>query len=335
MPDVVDIVFTGAGAVFAGTGLFFAGTAMLGAARSIGSRSWIPVQGRILASDVDVKISSGSTMGASYNSRIEYEYEAGGRRFTGNNVDFSRFRSSSPRDAARTLWRYPAGEAVTVYHSPWKPERSVLEPGRIGPHVSGLILGIALTLFGTFFALGGWFGFDVVTQRIGDAIDVDEEFAWRFLPPFVIVIGSALIVAGLLAARRSARTRAWPTAEGTVLASEVVRERSSSSSTTTTTAGQYVYKAEVAYEYEVNGDRYVSNRVQLLDVSSSNDNRARATRERYNSGDRVRVYYDPKNPERAVLEPGGAGGSWLLFVVGAGFVIIASIMMWFHSITSR
>lgn len=329
----MEIIFAIVGVIFAGVGLFFAGAAVLSVFRSILSRNWYPVPGTIVASEVSVNVgSSSSPTGASYDPRITYEYEVNGRLFTGNNLNFSRFRTNTPGQASNAVRHYPAGKTVTVYHDPIRPERSVLEPGKIGVHISGFIVGAAVTLFGTFFVLGGWFGFEVVTERIGKGMGIDEEFVWSYFPPFVILVGTGLVVGGIIAGIRSRRAHSWPTVEGTIIASGVVREHASGSSNSMVTGGQNVYKPEVAYEYEINGERYVSNRIELLDVASSNQGRAQSIQSNYKPGDQVRVYYDPENPERSLLKPGGWGGSCLMIVVGAGFIIIASIIMGLHSI---
>lgn len=331
----MEIIFAFVGFAFACIGLFFAGSALLNIARSIAARSWRPVPGKILTSDVSTNLTqSSSPVGAGYDPKITYEYEVGGISYTGTNLNFSRFRTNSPSQASRTVRKYPTGAAVTIYYNPMNPERAVLEPGKIAPHISGLILGIALALFGTFFGFGGWLGFDVLLKRVGDLAGIDQAFIWRYLPPSIIVLGAGIIVAGLLAGQRSHRSRKWPTTEGTVIASGIVRESSSSSSSTIST-NQSVYKPEVAYEYEINGERYVSNKIELLDISTNNRGRAESIQRRYTVGDTVRVHVDPNNPERAVLQPGGKSGSCLLIVVGSGFVIIAFIMMWFYSIIAQ
>lgn len=331
----MEIIFALFGFAFACVGLFFAGTALLGMIRSAASRNWYPVPGRILSSEVAADIASGSSpVGANYNARIRYEYEVNGRQFTGENVDFSRFRTNTPGQAARTVRNYPAGAAVTVYHHPLRPERAALEPGRIGVHMSGLLVGGAVMLFGILFGFGGLLGFDVFIDKLGTRLGIDEDFVWRYFPPFIVVVGAGIAAAGVLAGLRSRKTAQWPTTEGTIIASGIVRESSSSTNTTVSTGGS-VYKPEVAYRYEVGGKEYVSNRIELMDISTSNRGRAESIGSAYNTGDRVRVYYDPGNPERAVLQPGGKSGSCLMIVVGAGFVIIASIIMWFHSIVAQ
>ena len=47
---------------------------------------------------------------------------------------------------------------------------------------------------------------------------------------------------------------------------------------------------------------------------------------RYEAGAHVDVYYDPRKPERAVLEPGPPGYAWLMLVTG---VLLAAVGLYF------
>lgn len=331
----MGIIFAIFGLIFALVGLYFVGQAVVGIVRAMNSRNWYAVDGVITASDVKVDVGSGSSSRASYIPAIEYEYEVRGTRYTADNVNFSRFHTSSPTAAARTVRNYPVGEQVTVYHHPWQPEKATLEQGKIGAQTSGLIVGTAVAAFGIFFGFGGLLGFDKLLDQVGENVGINEEFVWTYLLPFVMVIGGVVIAFGFRTIYRSIKTKSWPTTQGKVIGSGIVRSMSSSNSSSTTITNNYTYKAEIAYEYEVNDQRYVSNRVRLLDISSNNYGRAESIQSRYKEGTTVLVYYNPADPEQALLEPGGSSGAWLPIVVGTGFIIISSIMMWFHSIVAE
>ncbi len=331
----MDIIFAIFGFIFALVGLYFVGQAVLGIVRAVKSRNWYTVDGVITASDVKVDVGSGSSSQASYTPAIEYEYEVRGTRYTADNVNFSRFQTPSPTAAARTVRKYPVGEQVTVYHHPWQPEKATLEPGKIGAQMSGLIVGTAVSAFGLAFGFGGLLGFDNAIDRVSEGIGFDHNFAWTYLVPFIMVIGLLVMAFGFRTIYRSRKTKSWPTTQGIVIGSGIVRSSSSSTSGSSTVRSNYTYKAEIAFEYEVNGQRYVSNRVRLLDIATNNQGRAESIQSRYKEGTPVLVYYDSTNPEQALLEPGGSSGAWLPILVGSGFVIICSIMMWFHSIVAE
>jgi len=90
-------------------------------------------------------------------------------------------------------------------------------------------------------------------------------------------------------------TQTWLSTTGTILMSSVQWKRTGNSSST--------YPV-VVYQYEVNGQRYQSQRIkageQFLNVRVMGQ--ADATVNRYSIGATVTVYYDPKNPAESVLE---------------------------------
>ncbi|MEW6084824.1 MAG: DUF3592 domain-containing protein [Chloroflexota bacterium] len=61
----------------------------------------------------------------------------------------------------------------------------------------------------------------------------------------------------------------------------------------------------VTYEYEIDGVKYVSNRVRVEDVSGPTTGGGWYTKQlfkRYPKGSTVTVYYNPKNPKESALE---------------------------------
>ncbi len=60
---------------------------------------------------------------------------------------------------------------------------------------------------------------------------------------------------------------------------------------------------EIWYEYEVDDKVYKSDRVNYGFTGSSDEAFATEYIEKYPIGKTVKVYYDPKNPQKAVLEP--------------------------------
>lgn len=94
----------------------------------------------------------------------------------------------------------------------------------------------------------------------------------------------------------SVRSRSWPTTTGKVKRSSVEE------------VGKQ-YRESFQYEYTVDGSNYVSNVISFLDLFLlvfMNGTRSRRTAkhivDRYPTGSEVTVYYDKKNPKRAVLE---------------------------------
>ncbi len=79
------------------------------------------------------------------------------------------------------------------------------------------------------------------------------------------------------------------------------------------------YEAEIIYSYTVGGLEYHCStlaigkeRLELTERKSLN------LHDQYPLHGPVRVFYDPSNPARAVLEPGKEGNSALLIAIGMG-----------------
>lgn len=70
------------------------------------------------------------------------------------------------------------------------------------------------------------------------------------------------------------------------------------------------YMPSVRYEFEVGDKRYIAERLHFLGSSYNDIAEARRRLERFPVGAKVTAYYDPDDPERAVLDnsaPGRAG----------------------------
>jgi hypothetical protein len=80
------------------------------------------------------------------------------------------------------------------------------------------------------------------------------------------------------------RARSWPATPGTIVSSRL--------------SGR---AAEVRYAYQASGRKLTARRVHIGEFSGI-ESYARAVVARYPAGSSAAVYYDPKRPERAVLE---------------------------------
>jgi hypothetical protein len=149
-------------------------------------------------------------------------------------------------------------------------------------------------------------------------------------------LGVALILyGGWLAFQTAGATgeaddsRAWPTAEGVVTASSVVKSRSQGARG----SGHDIFTADVAYSYPVSGRALVGHRVHFEGVRATHEADAAAIVARYPVGAPVTVHYDPADPEHATLETGAP--AWRIWRkclgvmgVGAAIVVLAFLLAW-------
>jgi hypothetical protein len=145
---------------------------------------------------------------------------------------------------------------------------------------------------------------------------------------FAIAALAALAALGFIALHWHRRRRAraaleWPLAPGTVTASRTARRWGLGIGLWM--AGLW-YVPDVAYRYQVGGEKYSGRRVFLSDTGFSRLGRAKDVIARYPRGADVAVRYDPANPKRACLEPvyrerRALGAAGLLLAVAAAALL--------------
>lgn len=138
---------------------------------------------------------------------------------------------------------------------------------------------------------------------------------------FALLGAAVMLAAGVQGIRRGLRTRSWRRAEGRVVRSGVGRESEATGEGTVDR-----WRAEVSYRYEAAGRVRDGSAVRADDPGSSSSDRAERTAARYPEGAAVAVYYDPADPDRAVLERGvGSGPAGLL--AGAGLCLLGGLYL--------
>lgn len=110
-------------------------------------------------------------------------------------------------------------------------------------------------------------------------------------------------------------SKKWARTDGVVVVSDLQRSRDSD--------GGYMYRPEISYRYEVNGNEFVASRPRFGSSVSVNWSgpAVRITR-KYKAGSRVTVFYDPTDPSQSVLEPGVTVLVWVSLVGGLIFTTL-------------
>jgi hypothetical protein len=84
------------------------------------------------------------------------------------------------------------------------------------------------------------------------------------------------------------------------------------------------YYPKIRYQYEVDGKIYTGDRISFSAVEGGEKkSESQAVVNRYPSGQRVIVYYDPKHPNKAVLERGLIWKTFMPFIAGLSFLAVA------------
>jgi hypothetical protein len=145
-------------------------------------------------------------------------------------------------------------------------------------------------------------------------LPLEEMIALAVAGVILLAVAALLIGIGWFSRQKVKASQAWPSTPGRIVGSGV--EVSSGSE------GGNVYRAVVTYRYQVGGQVFQNNRRVFGDtVSSSNRGAAERTAARFVAGSSVPVYYNPANPQDAVLER-KSGVAGLMFGLGALFVVL-------------
>ena len=151
---------------------------------------------------------------------------------------------------------------------------------------------------------------------------------WIFGGSFTF-LGLLFLMIGGFQLQQGLKTNDWPAAEGRIVESKIVEGKASGSSGRRRSRGfDRKYTVHVRYSYEVNGQKFESDRLRY--GNESHDSRASANDEQllYSPGKAVQVYYDPMSPHQCVLIK-GIGLSWLAMALGLmGLVIGLSVMFY-------
>ncbi len=107
-----------------------------------------------------------------------------------------------------------------------------------------------------------------------------------------IAIGVVLYIVQFRQGLRADASKKWPRASGTVTAS--VLEKSPEH--------KRRYRAALQYSYRVGSKDYQSTRI-FWGGNEGREKHMASVVETYPAGGKVRVFYDPKNPAEAVLDP--------------------------------
>ncbi|MBL4761986.1 MAG: DUF3592 domain-containing protein [Gammaproteobacteria bacterium] len=134
-----------------------------------------------------------------------------------------------------------------------------------------------------------------------------------------IIVGLVLMGFGIKNRINAYQSKFWPTVQGIVAHSSVGSERDDD---------EFIrYRVSVSYDYVLGSKSYYGRVIQFSMSDFRDEVKAKAVADKYPKGDHVTVYYEPENPDKSVLEPGGSGG-WLLIALGLFFSFPGFCGLW-------
>jgi len=136
------------------------------------------------------------------------------------------------------------------------------------------------------------------------------------------LLGLGVSYFGYRLIRKARASAEWPAAQGKIESSTVDVEREREEDSDGDIHYETKYIPNIVYQYQVDGMDFMGDKISFGGTSNSNQTWAYKMRDQYPEGSEVAVYYDPENPQDAVLQPGAKGSTYIIFVLGVVFAIL-------------
>lgn len=310
------------------------------------SQTWPSTEGVILTSEVKTDLGKSDDVDPKYKAAITYRYAVEGYEYTGERVSFSGQTFLEKRKADGLVKRYNKGKRVKVYYDPKTPHVSALEPGTAsGPPFISIIL-VLIVLFFLFKIFRSYLrkkkageqddlpSFTPQEPAPGPAYESAIDSTGRpaalsgakaksdkglgILTLAMFAAGIFLLAWGGYEIRRAYESRSWPNTQGTVIASYIDKRSHRDSNNHT----RIVYTPKIRYQYQVEGKHYTCKRIAFGGESGGKRSKAKKVVDKYPSGKKVTVYYNPQDPKVAVLKAGFSWGAVFAFLAGIVFFAV-------------
>ena len=137
-----------------------------------------------------------------------------------------------------------------------------------------------------------------------------------------IIPGGCIFIFGLYLLFQAEKSNSWPSAPGIIKTSDVDDSESGC-------------KAKVTFEYMLNNKIFTGNKIRTVELYCSNPSYAQEDLKHYPAGAKVKVYFSPTDPADCILEPGIHPSNWFFPLLGCGFIVGPSIMIFLLSLYRR
>lgn len=105
----------------------------------------------------------------------------------------------------------------------------------------------------------------------------------------------------------------WPTTTAQIISSELVTYHDSE--------GANTYEVQTTYKYSLNGKSYQNDRIAFGYTSSSTKTAHQKILDKLHKAKKVRINYEPENPQNSVIAPGLNKSTIITFIFGINLLI--------------
>ena len=258
-----------------------------------------------------------------YRLQVKYSYAFKGQSFKGDRIGFSGRRYKSLIKAEQAAGQYPVGQSVVCLVNPDVPAEAILLRDSLWILIA-IPLPLIFVLIGGAIVVGAWWPDDGKSseQNVSSrGVSFKKKSTiWPIAKVFLLllcllggVVGTYYL--GVLKIKALYAAERWPSVQGEVIDSRVIESRGDDSTT---------YRGYVAYRYEVDGVEHRSDQFSFISMSSSCYSCARKIVKDHPKGSTVRVYFNPDQTTKSVLDRNWRW-SYLFGFLPAIFALIGGI----------
>lgn len=157
------------------------------------------------------------------------------------------------------------------------------------------------------------------------------DFANILIPIFTL-LGIGGVISGFRLGSTAGQSANWKTVKGQVVGCRVVTEKMNARVGVVKATVNESYFVEIRYQYTVGGQGYTGYRFKVgqkaIEVGTRKEGERVAGN--FKAAPSVTVYYDPKNPELAILKPGGDNSLIMGNLVIGIVMVVAALGMFLY-----
>jgi hypothetical protein len=131
---------------------------------------------------------------------------------------------------------------------------------------------------------------------------------------FFLLLAASWFVVGIIGFTKAVTSGNWPTVQGTVVSSQVVRPTGKSTK----------YIAEVTFTYTVDNKEYTSKKLKATSARGTSS-WAKEVVANYPAGKEVLVHYRPGKPQVALIEPGLQKDNFMMTIIP---ILVFALIFW-------
>ena len=253
---------------------------------------------------------------------VRYRYSVDDKSYESDRIYFGGQPDTTRMLAEQIVAKYPVGGKVEVLYDPKHPKNAALE-GRSATAPAIYAMLVVFTAISAVLVAHSIAG-KVLTTAGGVPL-------FAFLGPLAAIAIAIAAIGLFFKMRRETKSSAqWPTVTGKITVSEVAEEIKTDDDVKYRTRQDIRYRIKIQFSYRVGSrDYYSSKRKWGWDEIYPDRDAPAAIVAKFPVGSTVPVYYDPADPQSAVLEPSNRGGAAAPLLAAALFGLPGISFLWF------